>query len=264
MNLQLAEKVAVITGGSTGIGRATAEALAREGVHVVCCARDESRVERVAAHLRDAFSVEAKGVRADVTRPDDVSHLVDEVLTSFGGADILINNAGVGTNEAILKASDEKWQYHWDLHVMAAVRLARGLIPAMRERGGGVVLNNASICARQPLDHEPIYNVTKAALNMLSKCLANEVADDDIRVNCVHPGLVQTGPWEDAAKEKTADEDRDWESYLSDIAEENTPIGRFASPEEIADFFVFLCSPRASYCLGSSYYVDGGWLDVVT
>jgi NAD(P)-dependent dehydrogenase (short-subunit alcohol dehydrogenase family) len=147
---------------------------------------------------------------------------------------------------------------------MAAVRLARGLVPAMRDRGGGVILNNASICARQPLDHEPIYNVTKAALSMLSKCLANEVADDDIRVNCVHPGLVQTEPWEAAAREATDGEDRSWEDYLTAIAEEETPIGRFASPEELADFFVFLCSPRASYALGSSYYVDGGWLNVVT
>jgi NAD(P)-dependent dehydrogenase (short-subunit alcohol dehydrogenase family) len=98
---------------------------------------------------------------------------------------------------------------------------------------------------------------------MLSKCLANEVAADDIRVNCVNPGLVQTEPWEEAAREETEGEDRDWTDFLSEIAEENTPIGRFASPEELADFLVFLCSPRASYCLGSSYYVDGGWLNVV-
>lgn len=264
MDLQLEEKVAVITGASSGIGRATAEGLAREGVHVVGCARDGDQIAEVAAHLRETYGIEAKGVPTDVTRSDDVSLLVDEVRSSFGGADILINNAGVGTNETILDASDEKWQYHWDLHVMAAVRLARGLIPTMQDRGSGVILNNASICARQPLDHEPIYNVTKAALSMLSKCLANEVADDDIRVNCVHPGLVQTEPWEEAAREATANEGQEWEAYLSTIAEENTPIGRFASPEEVADFFVFLCSPRASYCLGSSYYVDGGWLEVVT
>jgi NAD(P)-dependent dehydrogenase (short-subunit alcohol dehydrogenase family) len=264
MDLQLDEKVAVITGGSSGIGRATAEGLAQEGVHVVCCARDGERVGNVAGHLRDAHGVEARGVQADVTKSEDLSRLVEEVQSVFGGTDILINNAGMGTDEGILEAPDEKWQYYWDLHVMAAVRLARGLVPTMRDRGDGVILHNASICARQPLDHEPIYNVTKAALAMLSKCLANEVADEDIRVNCVHPGLVQTEPWEDAAKEATADEERNWEAYLSDIAEEETPIGRFASPEELADFFVFLCSPRASYCLGSSYYVDGGWLNVVT
>ena len=264
MDLHLDGKVAVVTGGSSGIGRAAAEGLAREGVHVVCCARDEERLTEVVSRIREAHGVEALGVPADVTDPDDLDRLVDEVTSAFGGADVLLNNAGVGTNETILDAPDEKWQYHWDLHVMAAVRLARGLVPAMRDRGGGVILNNASICARQPLDHEPIYNVTKAALSMLSKCLANEVADDDIRVNCVHPGLVQTEPWEEAARAETAGDDRSWEDYLSAIAEEETPIGRFASPEELADFFVFLCSPRASYCLGSSYYVDGGWLNVVT
>lgn len=264
MDLQLEGKIAVVTGGSTGIGRATAEGLAREGVDVVCCARDADRIQEVAAELRRTYHVESLGVPADVTEPEDISTLVEEVLSSFGGVDILINNAGVGTDETILDAPDEKWQYHWELHVMAAVRLARRLVPSMQDRGGGVILNNASICSRQPLDHEPIYNVTKAALSMLSKCLANEVAEDGIRVNCVHPGLVHTGPWEDAAKEATAGTDRDWETYLSAIAEENAPIGRFASPEELADFFVFLCSPRASYCLGSSYYVDGGWLNVVT
>lgn len=263
MDLALDDKVAVITGGSTGIGHAVAEGLAAEGVHVVLCARDADQVAAAAQEIRDAHGVDAHGVSADVTRPDDLAQLVQTVDQQFGGADLLINNAGMGTNETILDAPDEKWQYVWDLHVMAAVRLARGLVPGMRRRGGGVILHNASICARQPLGHEPIYNVTKAALAMLSKCLANEVADDNIRVNCINPGLVQTAPWEDAARDATADTPDDWEDWLDDIAEEKTPIGRFASPTELADFFVFLCSPRASYCLGSTYYVDGGWLDVV-
>ncbi len=264
MDLQLSDKVAVITGGSAGIGRATAEALAREGVHVALCARDEQKTKEVARSLRSDFDVEAMGGAVDVTQAEEVAEFAEEVIGTFGGVDILINNAGVGTNENILDAPDEKWQYHWDLHVMAAVRLARALVPSMQERDGGVILHNASICARQPLDHEPIYNVTKAALSMLSKCLANEVAEDDIRVNCVNPGLVQTEPWEDAAREETAGEDRDWTDFLEDIAEEHTPIGRFASPDELADFLVFLCSPRASYCLGSTFYVDGGWLNVTT
>jgi NAD(P)-dependent dehydrogenase (short-subunit alcohol dehydrogenase family) len=264
MDLQLDGKIAVITGASSGIGRAVAEGLAREGVDVALCARDETTLSTVADDIQDTHDVEALAVPADVTDPTALDRLVESVTSTFGGTDLLINNAGVGTNETILDAPDEKWQYHWDLHVMAAVRLARGLVPSMRARGGGVILNNASICARQPLDHEPIYNVTKAALSMLSKCLANEVADDDIRVNCIHPGLVQTAPWEEAARSATAGTEQSWQEYLDAIAEEETPIGRFASPEELADFFVFLCSPRASYALGSSYYVDGGWLNVVT
>lgn len=263
MDLQLDGNVALVTGGSAGIGRATAQALAREGVDVLCCARDEEETKAAVQEIDQKYDVRAEGLAVDVTEPDAISRLINHVQTRFGGIDILINNAGVGTNEDILDAPDEKWQYHWDLHVMAAVRLARGLVPSMKERGGGVILHNASICARQPLDHEPIYNVTKAALSMLSKCLANEVADDGIRVNCVSPGLVQTGPWEDAARDATSDSDRSWESFLEEIADEKAPIGRFASPDELADFMVFLCSPRASYCLGSNYYVDGGWLNVV-
>lgn len=264
MDLALKDRVAVITGGSMGIGRAVAEGLAAEGVHVILCARDADRVAVAAQQIRDAHGVTARGLPTDVTQPDDLARLIETVDQTFDGADILINNAGTGTDETIMDAPDAKWQYYWELHVMAAIRLARGLVPGMRRRGGGVILHNASICARQPLGHEPIYNVTKAALAMLSKCLANEVAGDNIRVNCVNPGLVQTEPWEEAARDATATTPDDWTDWLTDVAAEKTPIGRFASPEELADFFVFLCSPRASYCLGSTYYVDGGWLNVVT
>lgn len=99
-----------------------------------------------------------------------------------------------------MEAPDEKWQYYWDLHVMAVVRLSRGLIPFMRRWGGGVIINNASICAKQPLDYEPIYNVTKAALMMFSKCLSNEVIQDNIRVNRINPGLILTPDWHKTAK----------------------------------------------------------------
>src|SRR6478672_6184531 len=158
--------------------------------------------------------------------------------------------------ETILSAPDERWQHYWDLHVMAAVRLSRALAPTMQRRGGGVILNNASICASQPLGYEPIYNVTKAALVMFSKCLANELIPSNIRVNTVNPGLVLTPDWQKTAKLLTEGKDITWEAYLDKIAQDNAPIGRFASPEEIANLFVFLCSPRASYCVGSSYYVD--------
>jgi NAD(P)-dependent dehydrogenase (short-subunit alcohol dehydrogenase family) len=103
-------------------------------------------------------------------------------MGAFGDVDILINNAGMGSEEKIMTAPDERWQYYWDLHVMAAVRLSRLLAPLMKRRGGGVILNNASICATQPLGYEPIYNTTKAALVMFSKCLANELIPYNIRV----------------------------------------------------------------------------------
>ena len=263
MDLDLTDKVAVITGGSVGIGLAVARALAAEGVHLALCARDGDRLAACVAEIRETFGTRAIGVRADVARADDVDRVVQEVQREYRGCDILINNAGSGSNETIMEAPDEKWQQYWDLHVMAAVRLARGLAPGMKARGGGVILNNASICASQPLWYEPIYNVTKAALVMFSKNLANELIPDGIRVNALNLGFVLTPDWIKTATQLTAGTDQTWQSYIQNIADQQAPIKRFASPEEIANFFVFLCSDRASYCVGSSYYVDGGMLKVV-
>jgi 3-oxoacyl-[acyl-carrier protein] reductase len=263
MDLELKNKVAVITGGSEGIGFAVAEGLALEGAHVVLIARDSGRVAERAAEIVSKYGVKTLGIAADVSKADDIARALAEIEQAFGGADILINNAGTGTNETILDAPDEKWQHFWDLHVMAAVRLSRGLVPAMQRGGGGVILNNASICAKQPLGYEPIYNTTKAALVMFSKCLANEVIKHNIRVNTINPGLVLTKDWVKTATQLTDGTGRTAYDYLDDIAKQNAPIGRFATPEELAQFFVFMCSPRASYCVGSEYFVDGGWLNVV-
>ena len=260
MDLGIANKVAVITGASVGIGLAVAKGLAAEGVNVVMAARDAARLELARAEVAETHKVRAVAVACDVATADGAAHLVAETARAFGGADMLINNAGTGSNETIMEANDEKWQYYWDLHVMAAVRLARGLVPGMTARGGGVILNNASICAAQPLWYEPIYNVTKAALVMMSKTLANEVIKHNIRVNAINPGFVLTPDWIKTAKQLTADKGGDWQGYIDALAKENAPIGRFATPEEIANFFVFLCSGRASYSVGSTYFIDGGML----
>jgi len=264
MDLQLRDKVAVVTGGSVGIGLAVARGLAAEGVHLAICARDKERLDDVARQISDEYGVRVLAEGMDIAAADAPARLADAVQREFGGADILINNAGTGSEETILDAPDERWQAYWELHVMAAVRLARALAPQMKARGGGVILHNASICASQPLGYEPIYNVTKAALVMFSKCLANELIGDGIRVNAVNPGLVMTPDWQKTAKLLTEGTDTSWEEYLQKIADDNAPIGRFAQPDEIADLFVFLCSPRASYAVGSTYYIDGGWLKVTT
>ena len=264
MDLGLKDKVAAVTGGSVGIGLAIARGLAAEGAHLALCARNGELVARVAREIGDAFGVNAIGVEADVSNTMGIDAFVAANAGEFGGADILINNAGTGSEETIQQAPDERWQYYWDLHVMAAVRLARVLAPTMRDRGGGVILHNASICASQPLGYEPIYNVTKVALVMFSKCLANELISANIRVNTVNPGLVMTPDWQKTAKLLTEGTAQSWEAYLDTIAKDNAPIGRFASPEEVTNLFVFLSSPRASYCVGSTYYIDGGWLRVTT
>jgi NAD(P)-dependent dehydrogenase (short-subunit alcohol dehydrogenase family) len=264
MDLQLRDKVAVVTGGSVGIGLAVARGLAAEGVHLALCARDATRLEAAAERIRTDFRVRVLTVAADIATASAPGLLAAAVRDEFGGADILINNAGTGSEETILEAADERWQAYWELHVMAAVRLARTIAPQMKARGGGVILHNASICASQPLGYEPIYNVTKAALVMFSKCLANELIRDGIRVNAVNPGLVLTPDWEKTARLLTAGTDTSWQDHLQKIADENAPIGRFADPEEVANLFVFLCSPRAGYAVGSTYYIDGGWLKVTT
>ena len=221
------------------------------------------RVRAEAGRIAKAFGVRAEGVACDVSTREGTDDLIADVQRLLGGADILINNAGTGSNETVMEAPDEKWQAYWELHVMAAVRLARGFAPMMKARGGGVILHNASICATQPLWYEPIYNTTKAALMMFSKCLATELVGDNIRVNCVNPGLILTPDWIKTAKQLTADKRGDWQAYLDGVAREHAPINRFASPQELANFFIFLCSDRASYSVGSTYFVDGGMLRTV-
>lgn len=262
MNLGLKGKVAAITGGSVGIGLAVAEGLAAEGVDLVLAARNGERLSAEAARIAKEFGVKAAPVACDVATAEGTGALI-EAAEKAGGVDILINNAGTGSNETVLESEDAKWQYYWELHVMAAVRLARGLAPLMEARGGGVILHNASICAAQPLWYEPIYNTTKAALMMFSKCLATELIKKKIRVNTINPGLILTPDWIKTAKALTAQKGGGWEGYLQSVADEHAPIKRFATPAELADFFVFLCSERASYCVGAAYFVDGGMLKTV-
>ncbi len=263
MDLGLSGKVAVITGGSVGIGLGVAKAFAAEGANVVLAARGEDRVRAEAESIASGYGVETHWVACDVATAEGCDALIAGVRQAFGGADILINNAGTGSNETIMDAGDDKWMDYWNLHVMAAVRLARGIAPMMKARGGGAILNNASICAAQPLWYEPIYNVTKAALVMFSKNLANELIPFNIRVNAINPGLIRTPDWVKTAKELTADSGGDWEGYLQSVADEHAPIKRFGTVEELADFFVFLCSDRASYSVGATYFVDGGMLRTI-
>lgn len=263
MDLNLRNKTVVITGGSVGIGNALAHAFAAEGANIVICARKKEKLEFAAEELRKTYSVKILSVVADVSRAEDIDNLICEIGKNFKGIDILINNAGMGSEETIMNANDEKWNYYWNLHVMAAVRLSRGIIPMMKRQGGGAILNTASICAKQPLYYEPIYNTTKASLVMFSKCLANEMIQYNIRVNTVNPGLVLTPDWKNTATILGRKEGISADEYLNRIAVDNTPIKRFASPEEIANLYLFLCSDKASYCAGATYYIDGGWLKVI-
>jgi len=263
MDLGLQKKQVFITGGSKGIGLAVAKTFAREGSDVAICARTRDQVEAEAENIRKEYKVDAIGITADVTKPGDIENARTIIEKKFGGLDILINNAGTGTEETIMEAADEKWYQVWDLHVMAAIRTARAFIPYMRKRGGGVIINTASVCASEPLWYEPIYNTTKAALSMMTKCLANEVVKDNIRVNTISPGAILTPDWWNTAKILGDKEGITAKEYLDRIAKEKTPIERFGTPEELAETYVFLASEKSSYSVGSTYYVDGGYMDVV-
>ena len=177
---------------------------------------------------------------------------------AFGGIDILVNNAGTGTEETVMEAPDEKWNATWDLHVMAAVRTVKAFVPFMRKRGGGVILNTSSICGKQPLWYEPIYNVTKAALNMFGKCLADELVGDNIRVNTISPGLIMTPDWRKTAGIISEKRGITPDEYLDGVAEEYAPCKRFGTPDELAHTYVFLASDRAAYITGEVIQVDGG------
>ncbi len=265
MDLGLENHVVLITGGSVGIGLAIAEEFLKENARVVICARNEDRLRKVVEDLharypgRDVF-----GKPCDVVRPQDLEKLAEFMERTAGGIDVLINNAGTGSEEKNMSAPDEKWYHYWDLHVMAAVRLCRLCVPLMKKSSsGGVIINTASLCAMQPLYYEPIYNVTKAALNMYSKCLADELIKDNIRVMAVSPGLVLTPDWHKTAAILSKKEGITAEQYFQNIATAMAPIGRFASPAEVARFYVFLASKQASYCLGTNFHVDGGATQVL-
>jgi len=258
MDLELKGKCVVITGGSAGIGLAVAKRFMAEGAHVAIIGRDRAKLDAALVELRASGPGRVSAHAGDVAKAADAPRLHKEAVAALGGVDILFNNAGTGSEEKIATAPDERWQYYWELHVMAAIRMARLFVPSMEARGGGVIVNNASVCAIQPRGHQPIYNVTKAALSMLGKCMANEFIGRGIRVNTLSPGPILTPDWIKRAKHVTKGTDMTWEQYLDKFAKENAPIGRFATVDEVSDFVLFLASPRASFCVGSTYYVDGG------
>jgi NAD(P)-dependent dehydrogenase (short-subunit alcohol dehydrogenase family) len=262
VNLELANKNVLITGGSNGIGYALADAFLAEKANVLICARSSERLEWAADELQKKYP-EGKlyAKTCDVTKSgqlEDLAKYADEL----GGIDVLVNHAGGGTDETVMNAPDEKWYYNWDLHVMSAVRLSRLLHEGMKKRaaknGEAVIINTTSKCATQPLWYEPIYNVTKAALNMFSKCLSEEFAKDKIRVLAIAPSLVLTPDWQRTSAKKSAEEGVSQQEFLDNLAQKSAAIGRFASPEEVANFYLFLASPKASYCLGSAFHIDGG------
>jgi len=252
MDLGLTGKVAVITGGTQGIGRATALRLAAEGACVVVCARGQQQLDETAAQIRAAGG-KVHTVAADVSRAQDCERIVDEAVRAFGGIDVLVNNAGTSATGEFEKTSDEAWQADFDLKLFAAIRLARLAIPQMKARGGGRIVNVANIGAKQPGARTMPTTVTRAAGLAMTKALSREYAPQGILVNAVCIGLIRAGQHDRRAAQRGIDPEALYEEMGK-----NVPLGRVGRAEEAANVIAFLASEAASFVTGSSINLDGG------
>lgn len=250
-NLGLEGKIAVVTGGSDGLGLATAERLALEGAKVVICARREDHLRRAAEGISERTGGEVLAVRADVSVKEDIESLINSTLDRFGGVDILVNNAGKSAAAGLEEVTDEDWQDDINLKVMGAIRACRRVIPIMRERGGGSIVNATIVGGKVPSARALPTSVSRAAGINLTKSLANEYAEVGIRVNTVCIGLLKSEQWVRRAGNK---DPNDLYKELS----VQVPLGRVGESEEYADLVAFLVSDRASYITGVAVNIDGG------
>ena len=252
MELGLKGKVAIVTGGTQGIGKATAERLAAEGASVVICARRQELLDEVAGSIRAAGG-KAHGVAADVSREADCKRIVAEAVKAFGRIDILVNNAGTSNRGKFLEVPDSTWQADLDLKVFGAIRLIRGVIPEMRKQGGGRIINLTNIGAKQPKAESMPTAVSRAAGLAMTKALSKEFAADNILVNTVCIGLIKAGQHETTAAKKGVPVEQLYEGLAKEI-----PLKRVGEAEEVANVITFLASSAASYVTGTSINLDGG------
>ena len=255
LELGLTGKVVIITGGSEGLGRATAERFAREGAHVAICARRKDVLERAAEGIRKATGGEVLAQSADVTQSADIEAFVNAVVARFDGVDVLVNNAGTSSAAPFAVVDDATWQRDFDLKVMGAIRFCRLVIPLMKQRGGGRIINVTTVGGKAPAARALPTSLTRAAGINLTKSLANEHAADRILVNTICLGLVKSAQWERRAK-------GDLEGYYREAAK-RVPVGRVGEAEEFADLVAFLASERAGYITGTAINFDGGMSSVV-
>lgn len=251
LDLSLEGKVAIVTGGSDGLGRATVERLSQQGARVVACARRKEHLESVVDQLSSRTGGEILPITMDVSLPDDCEHAVATAHKRFGQIDILINNAGASAAAGFESVGDDDWYTDLELKVMGAVRMCRQAIPHLRAGGGGSIINATIGGAKAPLAKSLPTTVSRAAGINLTKSLANEFAADNIRVNTICIGLIKSAQWERRA------DGGDMDDFYANMAD-RIPLGRVGEAADYADLVAFLCSPSGSYITGTSINLDGG------
>jgi NAD(P)-dependent dehydrogenase (short-subunit alcohol dehydrogenase family) len=253
-------KVAIVTGGAAGIGLATAEKLAREGASVVICSDREDQAQQAAGGLREE-GPEVRGMRGDVTSSADMKALVDFTVETYGGVDVLVNSAGVQRYGTVTETEEDVWDEVLDVNLKGIYLAARHAIPEMRGRGGGAIVNVSSVQAIASQTGVAAYTASKGGINALTRAMALDHAEENIRVNAVCPGSVDTPMLRWAADlfkgENTVE--ATVEATVEDWGRMH-PLGRVARPEEVAEVICFLAGPRASFVTGADYMVDGGLL----
>jgi 3-oxoacyl-[acyl-carrier protein] reductase len=260
VELGLRDRVCVLTGSTAGIGLETARMLAQEGARVVVSGRDPERVETARAEVGAAL-----GVAGDLSASEAPATLVARAEAELGQVDCLVNNVGIAAQKGFDEVTEAEWEAMWQLNVMSYVRAIQAVLPGMRGRGSGRIVNVSSTAGKRPSTSMPDYSVTKAAVLSLSRLVADLYAGDGILCNAVTPGPTASPAWlapGGLADQAAARTRKSREEVLAGVAE-GRPLGRLAEPEEIAAVIVFLCSDRASYVTGSAWSADGGTVPII-
>ncbi|MGG0474940.1 SDR family oxidoreductase [Priestia aryabhattai] len=257
MDLGLRGKVAVIMGGTSGVGLKTAEVFLKEGAKVAICGRNENRMKSAQDHLLSLAKKESVFSKAcDVTLKSDVEAFITSTAETFGGIDILVNAAGQSVMGYFFDITDKQWEEQIQLKYFAIIYAIRAVHPYLVKRGGGRIININATLAKEPERHMVATAATRAGLLNLSKTLSQELALDNILVNSVSLGLIRTDQWE--RRRLKSSPDMDPEDYYKDLAKKrNIPLGRVGEAEEVASVIVFLASEKASYVAGSTIETAG-------